>query len=61
VNFYPQLKEYNEGWPKKRQILFRYDPAVVVVSLNWHERATVFAQTVYGHLTTKYTDHEDRV
>ena len=56
-----QVDEHNKSWPGKRNVLFRSDPAVVVVSLNWHLRATAFGKTVYQHLAMKYKDHEQRV
>lgn len=57
----PQIQERNTGWPRKPDVLFRCDPAVIVVSLNWHLRATSFGKAVYQHLAMKYKDHEDRV
>lgn len=56
-----QLRERNEDWPEKPHVLFRCDPAVIVVSLNWHEKKTEVGESIYHHLAMKYTDHEEHV
>ena len=56
-----QLKERNEDWPDKQDVLFRCDPGVIVVSMNWHEKQMEIGESIHHHMAMKYTDHEDRV
>ena len=41
--------------------MFRYDPAVVVVSLNWHEKRSDVGEQIHTEIAAKYVDHEERV
>lgn len=56
-----QVDERHVDWPKKDAVMFRNDPAVVVVSLNWWEKASDIGADIHRQIATKYVDHEDRV
>ena|ERR1700753_964488 len=60
----PQVEESNDsGWDRKGAISFRYDPAVLIVSLNFsmaHGRAT-FGRCLHQQMSLKYFGHEDLV
>ena len=57
-----QLLVLNEQGPQEKgNVMFRYDPAIVVVSLNWHEKRSNISEDIHRKLMTKYVDHEERV
>jgi hypothetical protein len=47
--------------PKKRGIYFRYDPAVLIVSVKWRQTHTPFARELCTNLHIQYTGHEHLV
>ena len=47
--------------PPKSILYFRYDPAVLILSLKWHQTATPFADQLEAHLRQRYVGHEGLV
>ena len=50
-----------EGVPDRRQVLYRYDPPVLLVSLTWHEKRTGFGHFLYQGMLLNYADSEEYV
>lgn len=55
-----QLKPLNM-LPSKYDVYFRYDPAVLIVSLTWHETKEPYGWHLRDYLRMLYADHEDLV
>ena len=50
-----------EKLPDKWGVLFRYDPAVLVISIRWPEKTNGFGQLVRDRLHLPYTGNEQSV
>lgn len=50
-----------ECLPDKSQVLFRYDPPVLIISLTWHEKRAAFAELLCVRLRVSYFDNADDV
>ena len=55
------IAERNQDWPSKWVVFFRYNPAVVVVSMNHSRQNVTFRKGLQHLLALHYTDHEDLV
>ena len=47
--------------PSKKDVYFRQDPAVLIISLGWHETKVHFGRELRNHMCHRYRDHEDLV
>jgi len=47
--------------PYKWQVYFRFDPALLIVSLTWHETNVPFGSQFFDHMRLRYNGHEDSV
>ena len=45
----------------KREIFFRYDSPVLIVSATWHDTVVPYGQTLRDALLRKYAGNEDAV
>lgn len=55
-----QLRPIDEAL-RKDMLYFRYDPAVLILSLKWHGTVTPFADQLETHLLQRYVGHEGLV
>jgi len=55
------ITERNVHWSSKWAVGFRYNPAVVVVSMNHSQQNVSFGKGLQHLLALHYTDHEDLV
>jgi hypothetical protein len=58
----PQLRlvdQYSD--PEKRTVLFRYDPAVIVAGITWHEKKYPYVKMLAQALQQSYVGHEEYV
>lgn len=62
LTYLVQVDVLNEQGPQEKgNVMFQYDPAIVVVSLNWHKKRSNIGEDIHRELMTKYVDHEERV
>jgi hypothetical protein len=47
--------------PDKQTVLFRYDPAVLIVSVRWHGNQHSFGKYVRDRLYLTYANNEESV
>lgn len=47
--------------PNARDVHFRYDPPVLIVSLSWHKTQATFGAQLYHHLSRKYGNNASSV
>ena len=45
----------------KIEVLFRYDPPVILVGCTWHETRVRFLDSLYQHLAMSYNHHQEYV
>lgn len=50
-----------DGLPEKSELLFRYDPAVLIIHIRWHETKTSFGKIVRDLLGLGYAGNEESV
>lgn len=59
---FPQLiLAGRRGRVDRRNILFRYDPPVLIVGATWHQKTVAYAGSLYRDLQQAYFGHEDYV
>lgn len=44
-----------------RNVLYRYDPPVLIVGATWHEKPVPYVESLYRDLQQVYAGHEDNV
>ena len=44
-----------------RNVLYRYDPPVLIVGATWHEKPVAYVESLYRDLQQVYVGHEDNV
>ena len=50
-----------ESVQEKRNVLFRYDPPILIVGATWHEKPVGLVESLYLSLKQAYAGHEDWV
>ena len=50
-----------ESVQEKCNVLFRYNPPILIVGVTWHEKQVGFVESLYLSLKQVYASHEDWV
>ena len=59
---WPKLRLRDQwGLPERRDVLFRCDSPVLIVSATWHEKKARFSSALQRQLAVSYAGHEDWV
>jgi predicted amidophosphoribosyltransferase len=47
--------------PRKNGLWFRYDPPVMIIGINWHEKSTPFSELLHKRLALVYDGYMENV
>ena len=62
THLHPQLQLIDrDSMEEQRNVLFRYDPPVLIVGATWHQKRVPFVESLFLLMQQAYFGHEDLV